>query len=351
MLMDFDVRWNSAYRMLERALFLRKAISAWTSDDPDMDELHLSNAEWDQCSTLLKILLPFKQESTRIQRTKMHTIDLVFWTYQRLFDNLDTVVTELTGSRRRKTSRGTDAWKQQLLTAITEMTIHLRKYYAEAVQGIYYMAVLLDPFTKTTLFESESWKGDGKDYVKEYVDKTRDFYIQHYETLELAVPVSTINIPTKRKRIDDDDADDDDYRRKLINNVDSRIQNEFDRYLASPRAIDNGRILPILEWWKKNEHEFPHLAHMFRDIYSVPASSAGVEREFSKGGRVAIPERARLNPTTITETMMYKSYLVRCGDTAMDEGIDSDLDDEDEHNLVAKHARVAMRNWSLERDS
>jgi hypothetical protein len=335
--------------MLERALFLRKAISAWTSDDSDMEELHLSSAEWDQCSTLLKILLPFKQESTRIQRTKMHTIDLVYWTYQRLFDNLDTVEMELIGSGRRKAPRGTDAWKQQLLTAIMEMTVHLKKYYAEAVQGVYYMAVLLDPFTKTTLFESESWKGDGRDYVKEYVDKTRDFYIQHYENLELAVPVSTVSIPTKRKRPDDDD--DDDYRRKLINTVDSRVQNEFDRYLASPRAIHNGGMSSILEWWKKADHELPHLARMFRDIYSVPASSAGVEREFSKSGRVAIPGRGRLNPTTITETMMYKSHLARCSDIAMDEAMDPDLDDEDEHNVVAQQTRVGMRSWTLERDS
>jgi hypothetical protein len=142
--------------MLERALFLRKAIMAWTLDDPELEKLYLSSAEWDQCSTLLKILLPFKQESTRIQCTKMHTIDLVYWTYQQLFDNLDTVKMELIRSKRRKAPKGPDAWKQQLLTAIAEMTTHLKKYYAEAVQGVYYMAVLLDPFTKMTLFKSES---------------------------------------------------------------------------------------------------------------------------------------------------------------------------------------------------
>ena len=82
---------------------------------------------------------------------------------------------------------------------------------------------------------------------------------------------------------------------------------------------------------------------MFRDIYSVPPSNAGVEYEFSKSGRMAILGQGRLNPATITETMMYKSYLVRCGDATMDQAIDSDLDDEDEYNLVAKYAQVAMR--------
>jgi hypothetical protein len=128
---------------------------------------------------------------------------------------------------------------------------------------------------------------DGRDYVKEYVDKTCDFYIQHYEKHKLAVPASTVSIDTKRKRLDDDD--DDHHRRKLINIVDLHIQNEFDRYLASPHAIHNGGILSILEWWKKSEQELPHIVCMFRDFYSAPVSSAGVEGELSKSRRVAIP--------------------------------------------------------------
>jgi hypothetical protein len=52
---------------------------------------------------------------------------------------------------------------------------------------------------------------------------------------------------------------------------------------------------------------------MVRDVYAVPVSSAGVEREFSKGGKIAVPSRARLDTDTIEQSMMYKSYLVRTG--------------------------------------
>ena len=48
---------------------------------------------------------------------------------------------------------------------------------------------------------------------------------------------------------------------------------------------------------------------MFRDTFAVPATGAGVEREFSKSGRVASWTRARLNHTTISETMLYKNML------------------------------------------
>jgi hAT family C-terminal dimerisation region/Domain of unknown function (DUF4413) len=347
MLLDVDTRWNSAYTMLERALFLRKAINAFISDDPDLEELHLSNGEWDQCSTLLKILYPFKQESTRIQRTRSHTIDLVYWTYQCLFDNLDTVETELTRTRRgKKATKSSDAWKQQLLTAVSEMTTHLKKYYADAVQGVYYMAVLLDPFTKATLFESESWKDEGKDYAKEYIDKTREFYIRHYETLELTESEPAVHVPSKRKFTDDDD--DDDYRRKLLNSVDARVQNEFDRYMASPRAIPVPGKSSILGWWKQNVHEYAHLSCMFHDVYGVPASSAGVEREFSKSGRVATPGRARLNPSTIRESMIYKSYLSRTEEAPMDAMDLEDEVDDDDDGQVARFTRSTMRGWTLE---
>ena len=45
----------------------------------------------------------------------------------------------------------------------------------------------------------------------------------------------------------------------------------------------------------------------------VPASSAGMEREFSKSGRVASWTQSRLNSETIGEAMMYKSYLAARG--------------------------------------
>jgi len=41
------------------------------------------------------------------------------------------------------------------------------------------------------------------------------------------------------------------------------------------------------------------------------SSRAGVECEFSKSGWVASWTRSRLDPETISEAMMYKSYLAR----------------------------------------
>jgi hypothetical protein len=51
---------------------------------------------------------------------------------------------------------------------------------------------------------------------------------------------------------------------------------------------------------------------MARDIFAVPPSGAGVEREFSIAGRVATWQRNQLHANTITAIMIYKNYLTRC---------------------------------------
>ena len=58
---------------------------------------------------------------------------------------------------------------------------------------------------------------------------------------------------------------------------------------------------------------------MARDTFAVPATGAGVERMFSRSGRVASWSRARLQAATIRETMLYKDFLVRSGNPLNEE--------------------------------
>ena len=48
-----------------------------------------------------------------------------------------------------------------------------------------------------------------------------------------------------------------------------------------------------------------------RDTLAVPATGAGVERQFSRSGRIVTPLRHRLNPETVHDIMMYKNDLAR----------------------------------------
>src|SRR5579859_6226027 len=88
--------------------------------------------------------------------------------------------------------------------------------------------------------------------------------------------------------------------------------NEFDRYLAMPPPSDP--YCTVLEWWKQNQFQLPHLALMARNVFAVPATGAGIERRFSQSGQVTTWSRFLLKPKTVSDLMKYKDYLVRSGE-------------------------------------
>src|SRR5579859_3845661 len=79
--------------------------------------------------------------------------------------------------------------------------------------------------------------------------------------------------------------------------------NEFTNYLATKR---DKSVKDPLAWWFKSQSIFPKLSKMAHDVYAVPATGAGVEREFSISGRVITKQRNRLSPSTIRDLMQYK---------------------------------------------
>lgn len=83
---------------------------------------------------------------------------------------------------------------------------------------------------------------------------------------------------------------------------------------------------------------------MARDTFAVPATGAGMEREFSISGRVITKQRNRLNPSTIRDLMQFKRWAARHEerlpdvkenmDVIEDSDIEEELlmDDEEEEN-------------------
>ena len=55
----------------------------------------------------------------------------------------------------------------------------------------------------------------------------------------------------------------------------------------------------------------PKLSKMARDLLTVQATGAGIEREFSISGRVVTKQRNGLSPTTIRDLMQYKRWVAR----------------------------------------
>jgi hypothetical protein len=59
------------------------------------------------------------------------------------------------------------------------------------------------------------------------------------------------------------------------------------------------------EFWKENQYRYPVLASVARDVLSIPATGAGVERLFNSARDICHYRRGSLKTSTIRELMMF----------------------------------------------
>lgn len=62
-----------------------------------------------------------------------------------------------------------------------------------------------------------------------------------------------------------------------------------------------------LTFWFEHRFTYPTLSLLARSIYSIPATTANVERQFSASGMMISSRRTRLNPEQINNAMFLRS--------------------------------------------
>ncbi|KAK3287766.1 hypothetical protein CYMTET_4720 [Cymbomonas tetramitiformis] len=95
------------------------------------------------------------------------------------------------------------------------------------------------------------------------------------------------------------DSDEEDDAVEYVEGVEEK--DEFTRYLEVP---DVPRDSDLLAWWKVHSKDFPNVGRMARQFLAVPATTAGVERAFSKVGAMHSDLRKGLTEGTIEHSMM-----------------------------------------------
>jgi hypothetical protein len=95
---------------------------------------------------------------------------------------------------------------------------------------------------------------------------------------------------------------------------------ELEAYLALP--AEKNLDLDELSWWKARDHHqpadpstgrplgLPHLAKMARQFLGRPATSAGVERMFSKAGRMHDDMRAAQADGTLQHSLLAAANAI-----------------------------------------
>lgn len=150
----------------------------------------------------------------------------------------------------------------------------LRGYYSlPEMSPVYVVAVVCDPRRKFKWFEHH-WK-DTPELIERARDIFFEFYSQHYHR------------PGTGKYLQEITNEFEDWPSLLKPDLEAlppkqqamRNLDELDVYLARERIHYDS---DVLRWLRDNKDEFPTVVQMAYDCLSIPASSAEIERVFSR---------------------------------------------------------------------
>ncbi|CAL1413232.1 unnamed protein product [Linum trigynum] len=96
---------------------------------------------------------------------------------------------------------------------------------------------------------------------------------------------------------------------------------QLDEYLDDKR-LKRIQPLDVLLWWKNNETRFPELAHLTRDILSIPATTVASESAFRMGGRVLNNWRSSLLPENAEALITTRNWLYGFPSDDRDNGLE-----------------------------
>jgi hypothetical protein len=87
-----------------------------------------------------------------------------------------------------------------------------------------------------------------------------------------------------------------------------RDEQEFQDYLQAPRI---SAANDPLEWWKANQTRFPTLFPMAKSFLGCPATTAELERVFSKAGKLHDDQHESVLDVTL-EQQLFAAFNWKC---------------------------------------
>jgi hypothetical protein len=89
---------------------------------------------------------------------------------------------------------------------------------------------------------------------------------------------------------------------------------EVDQYVDMQLPDSEQYINPLLFWKQQDKRKrFPNLARLASRYFSIPCSSAGVERQFSAAGQIITQRRSNLDPSTVNNIIFLRSIGNKLG--------------------------------------
>ena len=233
---------------------------------------------------IVEILTPFQEATDFVQVSCVPSAGYIVPCVKGLQYHMDKISTK---------------YHSSFVLALKESLLKRMPYYEE--NETYILASILDPRFKLRWCQSDGDK-------LRYIAMLKDAASKYLSSTSISIIESTTDLqpPSKKKK-----------EEKLLfnfmegveemNDESSGVEEIIDKYLAAsclPMDSDPSKF------WKDNEKEYLALAQMAKDILSMPASSAPVERLFSIAGRVFTPLRCSLKDDRFQQLM-----FIRCNNS------------------------------------
>ena len=289
---DVAIRWSSTYRLLDsflENLKIFKLARRAFEDDPDKEKDSeyasikeigplLSGRKLNIVEGIHQALTPIAKALNVLEGDLYPTLSLV----QLLGNLLKITVTSLLNREQAASNRSDTliAVYQTLLKQLEDRFIYDKLPLANGYMPVDCLAAALDPRVKRLLFLSEDDRKEVWNHLTKLVDEMMD-----------TSPQADSSKSDKRNYL----AEDDIARLISCDNLPDQSTPECDE-------VASYRLMPLLDfrkdpllWWKERESSFPSLAKLARIYLSFPASSATIERTFSRGSLAMNNKRVRLS--------------------------------------------------------
>jgi hypothetical protein len=104
----------------------------------------------------------------------------------------------------------------------------------------------------------------------------------------------------------DDEFDDDCDDKSVEYSLSKKQSDELSRYLSMKTDMKDYSS-NVLTFWKSQVHELTNLSKLIRQIHSIPATSAGIERQFSIAGLTLTDRRTSLDPDQLDNMLCIRA--------------------------------------------
>ncbi|CAF1508392.1 unnamed protein product [Adineta ricciae] len=305
------VRWLSFVNLLESIDRSFLAIKKVLANKKKTFAIQL-----DVVQGLVRLLLPFKELIIKLQTGKMpslHYVLIGIGTLQSALSSFDSLLEyekknkkysckedlcSLDGDEPRLSDEdeGLRFFRLRLLHLIKEMF---------KFQQIHYASNMLHPKYRHLKKTGSHDKHSCKSFIRQMMRKIVD---QEKSTLTSSSCSSSNNLyepsPKKIKHFGED------YETGNMSDEYEEDNDELERFLAKRLNILDLPDNP-LDFWRNHRMEFPILAKVSRQVFSIPATSAAVERTFSAGGNVVTKRRTNIKPEQLNNVLFLRSYYSR----------------------------------------